>query len=42
MAEWRYFQLILTGKNHVYQRYTRYAYAVRQTVGNAFSRNLET
>ena len=30
------------GKNHVYQRCTSYASAVRKSVGNAFSGGLET
>ena len=42
MAEWRYSQLIFTKKIIVYQQCTSYASAVRKSVGNAFSRNLDT
>ena len=42
MTEWWYSQLIFIEKNHFYQQCTSYASAVRKSVGNAFSGNLET
>ena len=42
MTEWWYSQLIFIEKNHFYQQCTSYASAVRKSVGNAFSGDLET